>query len=163
MVEAGLKAPLLMNSSRYQVGGQEGHRAEELLFSKKSILAKNLKEGKVMVNEFYDISKYFDREGLLDTMDMMYRREVDPKACRLWAKLNLHTRVQVRTGAGTSNWGEVGPCVGQGTIGGALASQGSLDDGVMLQFEGSQEEVGYGSVEVLPSSSRMMSPMTPGA
>ena len=31
-----------------------------------------------------------------------------------------------------------------------MASQGSLDDGVMLQIEGSQEEVGYGSVEVLP-------------
>ena len=44
----------------------------------------------------------------------------------------------------------MGPCVGQGTIGGALASQASLDDGIMSQFYGSQEEVGYGSVEVLP-------------
>ena len=56
----------------------------------------------------------------------------------------------MRTGAGTTDWGEVGPCVGQGTIGGALASQASLDDGIMEQFHGSQEEVTYGSVQVLP-------------
>ena len=93
VVEAGLKAPLLANSSRYQVGGQEHHRAEELLFCKKSIMAKNLKEGRIQLSKFFDISKYFDRESLVDTMDMMYRREVDPKACRLWAKLNLDTRV----------------------------------------------------------------------
>ena len=150
VVEAGLKAPLLANSSRYQVGGQEHHRAEELLFCKKSIMAKNLKEGRIQLSKFFDISKYFDRESLVDTMDMMYRREVDPKACRLWAKLNLDTRVRVRTGAGTTDWGEVGPCVGQGTIGGALASQASLDDGIMEQFHESQEEVSYGAVEVLP-------------
>ena len=75
------------------MGGQEHHRAEELLFCKKSIMAKNLKEGFVQLSELYDISKFFYRESLVDTMDMMYRREVDPKACRLWAKLNLDTRV----------------------------------------------------------------------
>ena len=31
-----------------------------------------------------------------------------------------------------------------------MASQASLDDGIMEQFHGSQEEVSYGSVEVLP-------------
>ena len=52
----------------------------------------------------------------------MYRRQVDPKICRLWAKLN-DTRIQVRTGVGTSDKAEIGIVIGQGTMGGALASQ----------------------------------------
>ena len=38
----------------------------------------------------------------------------------------------------------------QGTMGGALASQASLDDGISGQFHSSQEELEYGSVEMSP-------------
>ena len=41
---------------------------------------------------------------------------------------------------------DIGVVIGQGTIGGALASQASLDDSIHGQFKGSQEEVRYGSV-----------------
>ena len=40
--------------------------------------------------------------------------------------------------------------IGQGTMGGALASQASLDDGIYGQFHGSQEELQYGSVALSP-------------
>ena len=50
------------------------------------------------------------------------RRGVDPKARRLWYKLNQDTRVCVRTGAGMSEYADVGAVVGQGTIGGALGN-----------------------------------------
>ena len=82
-------------------------------------------------------------------MDVLYRRGVDPKVCRLWAKLN-ETRIQVRTGVGNTEKAEIGTVIGQGTIGGAIASQGSLDDGIRDQFQGSQEEIRYGSVEMGP-------------
>ena len=69
--------------------------------------------------------------------------------CRLWAKLNT-TRIQVRTGVGNTEKEDIGAVIGQGTIGGAIASQGSLDDGIRGQFMGSQEELRYGSVEMGP-------------
>ena len=107
MVEAGIKQPLLANSSRYQVGGQPGHRPEELLFAWKSVVARQLAEGRLVIGQFYDLSKYFDKEVLADTMDVLARREVDSKAYRLWAKLN-DTVIQVRTGVGTSQKAAIG-------------------------------------------------------
>ena len=92
---------------------------------------------------------FFDKEVASDTMDVLYRRGVDPKVCRLWAKLN-ETRIQVRTGVGNTEKAEIGTVIGQGTIGGAIASQGSLDDGIRDQFQGSQEEIQHGSVEMGP-------------
>ena len=47
-------------------------------------------------------------------------RGANPKAIRLWYKLNMNTQIQVRTGAGMSEYADVGAVVGQGTIGGAL-------------------------------------------
>ena len=94
------------------------------------------------------LSKYFDKEVIADTMDVLARRMVDPKAYRLWTKLN-DTVIQVRTGAGCSARADIGEFVGQGTIGGALVSQASLDDGILGQFEGSGG-LAYGSLELLP-------------
>ena len=149
LVEGGMKQAMVEESSRYQVGGQAGHRPEELLFCFKSVLAKYMVQGKMVIGQCHDISKFFDKEVASDTLDVLYRRGVDPKACRLWAKLNV-TRIQVRTGVGNTEKEDIGAVIGQGTIGGAIASQGSLDDGIRGQFMGSQEELGYGSVEMGP-------------
>jgi hypothetical protein len=135
VVEGGIKEPLLRNSSRYQVGGQPGHRPEELLFAWKSVVARRRSQGKLIIGQFYDLTKFFDKEVMADTMDVLAKRNVDPKAYRLWAKLN-DTNIQVRTGVGTSEKAYIGEVIGQGTIGGALVSQASLDDRIMGQFEG---------------------------
>ena len=58
----------------------------------------------------------------------------DPKAIRLWYKLNESTRIRVKTGSGASDYTEVGAVLGQGTLGGALISQAVLDEGVMAHF-----------------------------
>ena len=149
MVEGGIKRHMVEESSRYQVGGQAGHRVEELLFVFKSVVAKHMVQGKVVIGQCHDMAKFFDKEVASDTMNVLYRRGVDPKLCRLWAKMNV-TRIQVRTGVGNSEKADIGSVIGQGTIGGAIASQGSLDDGIRGQFEGSQEELQYGSVELGP-------------
>ena len=49
MVEGGLKQPLVKESSIYQIGGQPGHRSEELMFVFKSIVAKYRSQGKVVI------------------------------------------------------------------------------------------------------------------
>ena len=76
---------------------------------------------------------------------------MDPKARRLWYKLNQDTRVCVRTGAGMSEYADVGAVVGQGTIGGALDSQAVLDEGISEQFSpGGGDELNYGGVPMAP-------------
>ena len=57
VVEGGLKEPLVSGSSIYQIGGQPGHRTEELMFVLKSVIAKQRAEGKVLILQAYDVSK----------------------------------------------------------------------------------------------------------
>ena len=80
------------------------------------------------------------------------KRGADPKAVRLWYKLNQDTKIQVRVpGVGFSDSADVGAVVGQGTIGGALISQAVLDDGVMEHFTpGGELQLQYGSVPLAP-------------
>ena len=152
VVEEGLKDPLIDNSSIYQIGGQPGHRPEELVFVLKSIVARYLSQGKIIIIQCYDIQKYFDKEMIEDGILTCIKRGADPKAIRLWYKLNEDTKIKVKIpGTGLSNPGEVGAVVGQGTIGGALISQAVLDDAVMQHFTpGGQNQLQYGSVPLAP-------------
>ena len=117
-MEDGLKTPLLAGSSIFQIGGQPGHRPEEMIFVMKSIVARYKMEGKMLVINFYDLSKYFDKEMIEDAVIPCWNRNADLKAIRLWHKLNVNTRIQVKTGAGMSEYGEVGAVLGQGTLAG---------------------------------------------
>ena len=108
-------------------------------------------EGKIIIIQFYDISQYFDKEMIEDAMITCEKRNVNPKATRLWYKLNEQTKIQVRTGAGLSAPALVGPVVGQGTLGGTLLSQAVLDDGVREQFPpGGPGELDYGTIPMAP-------------
>ena len=62
VVEEGLKIPLIEGSSIYQIRGQPGHRAEELIFILKLVIAKYRQEGKLMIIQSSDLSKFFDKE-----------------------------------------------------------------------------------------------------
>ena len=151
LVEDGLKTPLLAGSSIFQIGGQPGHRPEEMVFVMKSVVARYKKEGKLLVVNFYDLSKYFDKEMIEDAVLTCWNRGADIKAIRLWYKLNEKTRIRVKTGAGLSNYDEVGAVLGQGTLGGAIISQAVLDEGVMEHFSpGEEGQPSYGSVAMAP-------------
>ena len=151
VVQDGLKRCLLAGSSMYQVGGQPGHRPEEMIYVLKSMVAKQKKMGKMMVIQCYDVSKFFDKEQMEDAVLTCQNRGAHPKAVRLWFKLNENTRIQVKTPAGMSEFGHVGAVVGQGTIGGALVSQAVLDDGVTEHFPSAgRARLEYGSVPMAP-------------
>ena len=151
VVEEGMKGPLVENSTMYQIGGQPKHRAEELMFSMKSVIAKERSEKNPVIIQCWDISKFFDKEKIEDAILTCYKREVNPKAVRLWAKLNENTKIKVKTSVGESESAEVGSVVGQGTIGGALVSQAVLDEGVKDHFSpGNEDELNYGSVPMGP-------------
>ena len=100
----------------------------------KSVVARQRSLGKMVIIQGYDVSKYFDKEMIEDGVISCLRRGADPKAVRLWYKLNEDTRIKVRTGAGMTRFGKVGAVIGQGMIGGALVSQAVLDDGVSEHF-----------------------------
>jgi hypothetical protein len=152
IVAQGLKGPILEGSSMYQIGGQPGHRPEELMFVVKSIIAKQRLEGKAIIIQCQDISKFFDKEMMQDAILTCYARKANPKAIRLWYKLNEATQIRVKSSQGLSDSADVGAVVGQGTIGGALVSQAVLDDGIMEHFEpGGRDELNYGSVPMAPA------------
>ena len=135
----------------YQIGGQPGHRAEELIFAIKSVIARYRSQGKCVLLQTSDLSKFFDKEMIEDAILTGYKRGADPKACRLWYKMNAGTRIRVKTGAGLSEFIEAGAVVGQGTLGGALVSQAVLDEGISEQFApGGEDEMTYGSVPMAP-------------
>ena len=82
-----------------------------------------------------------------DALLPYYKRGADPKACRIWYKLNEGTKIRVRTGAGLSDYSDVRAVVGQGTMGGTLISQGVLDEGISQEFApGEEDELKYGDV-----------------
>ena len=92
IVEDGMKGPLVSGSSIYQIGGQPGHRPEELVFVLKSIIALYRSREKMLLAQCYDVSKFFDKEMIEDAVLVCYKRGVDPKAIRLWYKLNNKTQ-----------------------------------------------------------------------
>ena len=151
VVMGGLREPLVDQSSKYQVGGQPGHRVEELVFVMKSTIAKYRAEKKQVILQCFDLEKYFDKENIEDAILSCFKRGADPKAIRCWFKLNKETNIQVKTSVGLSKKATVGAVVGQGTMGGALVSQAVLDDGMMEHFQpGSDEELQYGGVKMAP-------------
>ena len=151
MVVEVMKETILKKSSPYQIGGQPGHRAQEHIFSMKSILAKYIFQGELIILQAYDISKFFDKETVPDVMNTLHEIGVDAKAYRTWSLLNSNTNIRVKTGVGYSAWSQEGAMIGQGTGGGALVSQVNLDHGVVDMFGGSEQEVRYGGVRVLPA------------
>ena len=107
-------------------------------------------EDKMIMLQAYDISKFFDKETVPDVMNTLHEVGVDGKCYRAWALMNENTNIRVKTGVGYTAWSQEGPMIGQGTGGGALVSQANLDKGVVDMFRGSEEEVRYGGVRVLP-------------
>ena len=151
VVEDALKTPLIEGSYIYQIGGKPGLCLEEMVFVMKSIMARYRSKGKILVIKFFDLSKYFDKEMVEAAVITCMKRGADMNAVRLWYKLNENTRIQVKTGAGMSEYGEVGAVLGQGTLGGAIISQAVLDDGVMEHFTpGEEGQPRYGSVPLAP-------------
>ena len=62
IVGEGLKKPLLNGSSMYQIGGQPGHRCEELIFVMKAIISKYRSEGKCLILQTSDFQNFSIRK-----------------------------------------------------------------------------------------------------
>jgi hypothetical protein len=139
-------------TTKFQIGGMKGHRSTEHLFSVKSVLAYYAMIQQPIIMQCIDIRKYFDKENLRDAMNTLYSAGVEGKTYRLWFKLNQNTRIAVKTGAGLTEERDTGETLGQGTVGGALASALNIDEELNAHFEESQSEISYGATRLQPLS-----------
>ena len=145
-----MKDKIIQTSCIFQVVGQPGHGPEEHLCTIKSLISLLEYSGDGMVFTLVDIIAFFDRENIVDVPDTLKEIGVDEKAAKLFYKLNEGTEVAVKTARGLSETAVVGDCIGQGTAGGAIVSAANLDQGLKQYFDGSQDEMFYGSVKLQP-------------
>ena len=147
-----MKDKIIESSSIFQIGGQPHHGPEEHIYTIKTLLAYLEHIGEGMVFTLVDIEAFFDRENILDVMDVLHDIGVNKKAARLFFKLNEGTEVAVKTAAGLSETAFVGDVIGQGTSGGAIVSGANLDQGLQQYFGNGDSDSGmhYGNVKLQP-------------
>ena len=125
-----MKPRILAKSSMFQVGGQPGHSAQEHIYSIKSVWQMMEMMDMGLIITLVDIEAFFDKENIYDVMQTLSDIGVNKKAARVWFNLNENTEISVKTAGGVSETVKVEDCIGQGTAGAALVSQGNLDQGL---------------------------------
>ena len=146
------KELIMSSSSPRQIGGVKGHMASEHIFSMFSVIALYKLMGKPLIAQLFDLVKFFDKEVLLDVMDMLYSEVgIVGRDYRNIYELNRKNRIRVRTGAGNSSYTDAGELLGQGSGGAACYSQKYLDVKVGMMFDGSTDEFRYGGVLGMPA------------
>ena len=73
-----------------------------------------------------DLSKFFDKESLLDCLESLYKSQIRGKLYKLIYKLNKDTRITVRTAVGDSEPEELNEIVAQGSLEAAMISSNNL-------------------------------------
>ena len=90
-----VKQTLIDKMSKFQLGTKPGHRAQEHLFSVKSVISLYDSFGIPLILQLYDVSKFFDRESLRDGMNSVYHSGIRGKLYRLLFLLNSETKITV--------------------------------------------------------------------
>ena len=144
------KEIIIKNMTKFQIGTKTGHRAQEHLFTMKSVISLYMKHDMPMVVQLYDISKFFDRESLRDGMNSIYHCGIRGKLYRLIYMMNKDTQIRVRTAVGETDEKDTGENIGQGTLEGAVISAANIDYTMTRFFSESKEEVSYGGMNLQP-------------
>ena len=132
LVTEKMKPKIVEATPKFQLGGMPGASSVEHLVVLKTWM--KMKEQKKQNGIFscYDMSKFFDKESLLDCMDTLNTQAgIDPKSYRLWYTLNEDTDIAVKTSVGLSDPARITDSIGQGSGGAALVS--SLNIGVAIK------------------------------
>ena len=152
MVITAAKPKILKEISPFQIGAIPGHRAQEHLFTLKSVMAITEKNNSSIALQLLDLSKLFDRECLIDCLDELYKTDIKGKLYQLLYELNKDTRIRVRTVVGDSESEETGENLAQGSMEASLGSSVNISRGVSDFFSSSEYEVSYGPIKLQPQS-----------
>ena len=150
MVMSQAKEKIISNMTKYQIGTKTGHRAQEHLFTLKSVIFLYLMLDFPLLEKLYDISKFFGRESLRDGMNAIYHCGIKGKLYRLIYNMNKDTKIRVRTAVGETEEKETGENIGQGTLEGANISAANIDYTVNMFFKTSIDELSYGGEQLQP-------------
>ena len=150
LVMGAAKETLVESMSKFQIGTRTGHRAQEHIYTIKTVLSYYIKYDKPIILNTWDVSKFFDRENLRDCLNEIYKSGIHGKIYRLLYKMNENTCIRVQTPLGLSCERNTGENVAQGSVDGAILSAVSLDKSVFDHFKDSEHEVFFLNLKLGP-------------
>ena len=128
--------------SKFQLA-RPGHRCQENLFLLKSLMAISEKYNEVLICQFMDLEKFFDKENLKDVLLEAKRNSITVKEYRLLYQMNKKRMIRVVTPVGESEEEEVEEGLGQGGLDSAILSSNSIGNGLEDLFAESSHEIYY--------------------
>ena len=123
LITEHMKELIVMACPNIQIGGMPGSSSTEHLVTVKTWMAK-LEQGKLNgIFQTFDLSKFFDKESLVDAMFTLKTKVgICDKDYRMWVKLNENANIGIKTSVGNFKTKLVKNSLGQGTFWAALAS-----------------------------------------
>ena len=103
---------------KMQLGGMPGASSVEHLVTLKTWMKFKEQYKSNGIFQVFDMSKFFDKESLLDCMYTLDKKaNIDHKCYKIWYKLNENDRISVKTSVGESKSKIVNDSIGQGSGG----------------------------------------------
>ena len=160
LITEKMKPNIVKSTPNIQIGGMPGHSSVEHLVVLKTWMKQLAQKRQTGIFQTFDLSKFFDKESLLDCMFTLNRiAKIDDKCYRIWYKINERTRISVKTSVGESGHHNVDDCIGQGQVGAALVSSLNIGSPISEAFKDEPSaiigkdveiEVKPGVVDVVP-------------
>ena len=122
VVVENMKEKIIKATPNTQLGGMPGHSSAEHLVTLKTWMKLKEERKENGIFTLFDLTKFFDKESLLDCLHELNKIGVSNKTYRLWYKLNENTRISVRTTVGETEKAVITDSIGQGSMGAALVS-----------------------------------------
>ena len=110
-----------------KVSNRRNTQSQEHLFTVNSVVAWYPMLNIALYLQIFDISKYFDRDILKNSMDTPYKCGITGKLYRLWYNLYKDSQIKMKTAAGLTCVKPTGENFTQGSICGAILRSANLD------------------------------------
>ena len=105
LVSERMKPLITKNCPRMQIGGMKGNSSSEHLIVVKTWMKTNEIGGTVGIFEAFDMEKFFDKEGLIDTLHtMLTKGKISMSDYRMWFYLNNKTKISILTPLGETSY-----------------------------------------------------------
>ena len=125
---------LRKNCPKMRIGGMKRNSSSEHLIVVKTWMKTNKVVEIVCILEAFDMEKFFDKEGLIDTLHtMLTTGEMSVSDYIMWLHLNNKTIISLLTPLGETDGAKIMNGIGQGSFAAALASSlniGCAVDGI---------------------------------
>ena len=125
---------ILDGVSEYQIGGIEGHRPSEHLYTMKTVLRNREIRKQATWVSLFDLKKFFDVQANKDAMEALHQVGVTGPLYRMVFKICARNILIAKTPVGETRPFTVGPIIAQGSSMGALVSALNLDRAVFRAF-----------------------------